>query len=111
MSKKNQNISITRNLKIDENSKMNKYSDIPLNSVTQKFMKEPITLEALDKKFKHMNETSKNKENEIEENIPKKKSRKAEEKAIFYDIFVKPKENKIKEIIEKKRFSSYNSTN
>ena len=61
MSKKNQNISITRNLKIDENSKMNKYSDIPLNSVTQKFMKEPITLEALDKKFKHMNETSKNK--------------------------------------------------
>ena len=102
MSKKNQNISITRDLKIDENSKMNKYSDIPLNSVTQKFMKEPITLEALDKKFKHMNETSKNKENEIEENIPKKKSRKAEEKAIFYDIFVKPKENKIKEIIEKR---------
>jgi len=102
MSKKNQNISITRDLKIDENSKMNKYSDIPLNSVTQKFMKEPITLEALDKKFKKMNETTKNKDNEVEDIIPKKKSRKAEEKAIFYDIFVKPKENKIKEIIEKR---------
>ena len=83
MSKKNQNISITRDLKIDENSKMNKYSDIPLNSVTQKFMKEPITLEALDKKFKKMNETTKNKDNEIEDIIPKKNHEKQKKKQFF----------------------------
>ena len=43
MSKVNKNTkSITRDLKIDETGKKNtKYSDIPLNSVTQKFIKEP----------------------------------------------------------------------
>ena len=58
MSKVNRNETktITRDLKIDETGKKNiKYSDIPLNSVTQKFIKEPLTLEALDKKFKQLN--------------------------------------------------------
>lgn len=103
MSKQNKNEikSITRDLKIDESGKKDlKYSDIPLNSVTQRFIKEPLTLEALDKKFRQMNEVSKkNNEGNVK---PPKKSKKQEEKAIFYDIFVKPKENKIKEIIEKR---------
>ena len=36
------------------------------------------------------------------EEPPKKKSRRQEGKAIFYDIFIKPKEQKIKEIIDKR---------
>ena len=57
MSKVNKNTkSITRDLKIDETGKKNtKYSDIPLNSVTQKFIKEPLTIEALNRKMKEMN--------------------------------------------------------
>ena len=105
MSKVNRNETktITRDLKIDETGKKNiKYSDIPLNSVTQKFIKEPLTLEALDKKFKQLNNDV-SKKNDATDSKPQKKSRKAEEKAIFYDIFVKPKENKINEIIEKRK--------
>ena len=96
------NYSITRDLKIDESAK-NKYntSEIPLNSVTQKFLKEPLTLETFDKKFRQMYDDNTKKEPE-EEEPPKKKSKRQEGKAIFYDIFIKPKEQKIKEIIDKR---------
>ena len=103
MSKVNKNTkSITRDLKIDETGKKNtKYSDIPLNSVTQKFIKEPLTIEALNRKMKEMNnEVSKQND---EESSKQKKNRKQEEKAIFFDIFIKPKEKKIEEIVEKRK--------
>ena len=96
------NYSIGRELKIDENAKNNySLSEIPLNSVTQKFLKEPLTLETFDKKFRQMYDDKKKKEQE-EEEPPKKKSKRQEGKAIFYDIFIKPKEQKIKEIIDKR---------
>ena len=76
-------------------------SEIPLNSVTQKFLKEPLTLETFDKKFRQMYDDNNKKEPEVEE-PPKKKSKRQEGKAIFYDIFIKPKEQKIKEIIDKR---------
>ena len=97
------NNSITRDLKIDESAK-NKYSisEIPLNSVTQKFLKEPLTLETFDKKFRQMYDDNNNKKEPEEEEPPKKKSKRQEGKAIFYDIFIKPKEQKIKEIIDKR---------
>ena len=96
------NYSITRDLKIDESAKNNyAISEIPLNSVTQKFLKEPLTLETFDKKFRQMNNDNK-KEQDLDEEHPKKKTKKPEGKAIFYDIFIKPKEQKIKEIIDKR---------
>ena len=96
------NYSITRDLKIDENAKNNyTQSEIPLNSITKKFLKEPLTLELFDKKFHQMYEDNNKKEQEVEE-TPKKKSKRQEGKAIFYDIFIKPKEEKIKEIIDKR---------
>ena len=98
---KDSNNSITRDLKIDENTKRSyQLNEIPLKSVTQKFIKEPLTLEALDKRFKQTNEISKKEDEKLV--VPKKRNKKAEEKAIFYDIFVRPKEMKIKEIIEKR---------
>ena len=91
------NYSITRDLKIDESAKNNyAISEIPLNSVTQKFLKEPLTLETFDKKFRQMNNDNK-KEQDLDEEQPKKKTKKPEGKAIFYDIFIKPKEQKKKE--------------
>lgn len=96
------NNSIIQDLKIDENAKSNyKLSEIPLNSVTQKFLKEPLTLETFDKKFRQMYDDNNKKESEVEE-PPKKKTKRQEGKAIFYDIFIKPKEQKIKEIIDKR---------
>ena len=96
------NYSITRDLKIDESAKNNyNLSEKPLNSVTQKFLKEPLTLETFDKKFRQMYDDNTKKEPE-EEEPPKKKSKRQEGKAIFYDIFIKPKEQKIKEIIDKR---------
>ena len=93
-------ISISRDLKIDEDSKDNlRYSEIPLQSVTKKFLKEPLTVESVDKKFRQMYESSKR---DDDSSLKPKKKKKHEEKAIFYDIFVKPKENKIKEIIDRR---------
>ena len=93
---------IIRDLKIDESAKNNyNLSEIPLNSVTQKFLKEPLTLETFDKKFRQMYDDNNKKEPEVEE-PPKKKSKRQEGKAIFYDIFIKPKEEKIKEILDKR---------
>ena len=96
------NTSITRDLKIDESAKNNyQISEIPLKSVTQKFLKEPLTLETFDKKFRQMYDNNSKKEPESDEPVVKKPKRQ-EGKAIFYDIFVKPKENKIKEILDKR---------
>ena len=92
--------SITRDLQIDSKDRVaSREADMSLKTVTKKFVKEPLSLESLEKKFKQMNE--KQKKIPVEE-PPKKRTRKAEEKAIFYDIFVKPKEDKIKEIVEKR---------
>ena len=94
---------IKRNLKIDESAKNNyTMSEIPLKSVTQKFLKEPLTLETFDKKFRQMNNENSKKDQDLDSNQPKKKAKKQEGKAIFYDIFIKPKEQKIKEIIDKR---------
>ena len=99
---KDGNNSLIRDLKIDETAKNNyNISEIPLNSVTQKFLKEPLTLETFDKKFRQMYDDNNKKEPEVEE-PPKKKSKRQEGKAIFYDIFIKPKEEKIKEILDKR---------
>ena len=100
------NNSLTRDLKIDESAKNNyTLSEIPLNSVTQKFLKEPLTLETFDKKFRQMYDDNNKKEPE-EPEPPKKKSKRQEGKAIFYDIFIKPKEQKIKEIIDKRNLKT-----
>ena len=97
------NHSITRDLKIDESAKNNyTMSELPLKSVTQKFLKEPLTLETFDKKFRQMNNENSKKDQDLDSNQPKKKAKKQEGKAIFYDIFIKPKEQKIKEIIDKR---------
>ena len=97
------NHSITRDLKIDENAKNNyTISEIPLKSVTQKFLKEPLTLETFDKKFRQMNNDNNKKEQDLDSDAPKKRTKRQEGKAIFYDIFIKPKEQKIKEIIDKR---------
>ena len=97
------NHSITRDLKIDESAKNNyTISELPLKSVTQKFLKEPLTLETFDKKFRQMNNENSKKDQDLDSNQPKKKAKKQEGKAIFYDIFIKPKEQKIKEIIDKR---------
>ena len=97
------NHSITRDLKIDESAKNNyTMSEIPLKSVTQKFLKEPLTLETFDKKFRQMNNDNNKKEQDLDTEAPKKKTKRQEGKAIFYDIFIKPKEQKIKEIIDKR---------
>ena len=100
---KESNHSITRDLKIDESAKNNyTISELPLKSVTQKFLKEPLTLETFDKKFRQMNNENSKKDQDSDSNQPKKKTKKQEGKAIFYDIFIKPKEQKIKEIIDKR---------
>ena len=97
------NHSITRDLKIDESAKNNyTMSEIPLKSVTQKFLKEPLTLETFDKKFRQMNNENSKKDQDLDSDQPKKRTKRQEGKAIFYDIFIKPKEQKIKEIIDKR---------
>jgi tetratricopeptide (TPR) repeat protein len=70
--------------------------------VTQKFLKEPLTLETFDKKFRQMNNENTKKDQDLDSDQPKKRTKRQEGKAIFYDIFIKPKEQKIKEIIDKR---------
>ena len=100
---KESNHSITKDLKIDESAKNNyTISELPLKSVTQKFLKEPLTLETFDKKFRQMNNENSKKDQDLDSDQPKKRTKRQEGKAIFYDIFIKPKEQKIKEIIDKR---------
>ena len=93
---------LTRDMRITQGGHDMKGTEITLVSVTQKFLAEPITMESMEKKYKQMNMTETATKKKQETVKPPKKSKRQEEKAIFYDIFVKPKENKIKEIIEKR---------
>ena len=93
---------LTRDMRITQGGHDMKGTEITLVSVTQKFLAEPITMESMEKKYKQMNMTEAATKKKQETVKPPKKSKRQEEKAIFYDIFVKPKENKIKEIIEKR---------
>ena len=103
-------ISISRDLKIEEDAKDNlRYNEMSLKSITQKFLKEPLTVESVDKKFRQMYESDKRDE-EDESTLKTKKKKHHEEKAIFYDIFVKPKENKIKEIIDRRNQKNLSSS-
>jgi hypothetical protein len=72
-----------------------------LKSVTKKFTKEPITLENLEKAYSDVVGKPKQNDNAEQNNQKGKKSKRGEEKTIFHDIFIKPKENKIKEIRKK----------
>ncbi len=104
-------ISISRDLKIDEDSKDNlRDNEVSLKSITKNFLKEPLTVESVDKKFRQMYESSTKDENEETSKIKLKKKKNHDEKAIFYDIFIKPKENKIKEIIDKRNQKNFSNS-
>ena len=49
-----------------------------------------------------MNNENSKKDQDLDSDQPKKRTKRQEGKAIFYDIFIKPKEQKIKEIIDKR---------
>ena len=49
-----------------------------------------------------MNNENTKKDQDLDSDQPKKRTKRQEGKAIFYDIFIKPKEQKIKEIIDKR---------
>ena len=104
-------ISISRDLKIDEDSKDNlRDNEVSLKSITKNFLKEPLTVESVDKKFRQMYESSSKDESEETSKIKLKKKKIHDEKAIFYDIFIKPKENKIKEIIDKRNQKNFSNS-
>ena len=90
---------LERKIKIDENTKNETYAfNTSLKTISERFMGNQIlSKENLDKKWRQINEASK-----VEDKDTGKKSKKLEDKAIFLDIFIKPKENKIKEIAEKR---------
>lgn len=98
---------IKRDMKIDDevknSSPMKDFREVDdfLKSVTKKFTKEPITLENLEKAYSDVVGKSKTTDNMDSRLDRGKKSKKAEEKSIFHDIFIKPKENKILEIRKK----------
>lgn len=96
---------LKRDLKIDDSSKAKdpKIAEIALNSVTNKFIREPLplTLEGLEKRMRQKNDNPS--QSYTKEEKTKSKVKKQEEKAIFYDIFVKPKEETIKELNDKRK--------
>jgi tetratricopeptide (TPR) repeat protein len=101
MSKK-KNKNIQREMKIEDGGKgADNFREVEdqLKTVSKKFMKDPLTLEGLDKAYTDIVGKDKTKDKGME---IRSKSKKHEEKAIFYDIFIKPKENKIKEIRKKR---------
>ena len=75
------NISLTPDLKIDQ-SATNIYtlSEKPHNSITQKFLKEPLTLEIFYKNFRPLYVDNNKKEPEVEE-PPKVKVKKTRRKS------------------------------
>lgn len=90
---------LKREIKITDNKRQNKdFREVDdfLKTLTKNFMKEPPSLESLDKAYYEMVDKKKVEDNE------KNKGKKKEEKAIFYDIFIKPKESKISEIHNKR---------
>lgn len=82
----------------NEHTKTKNYKEIDefLKSMTKNFMKEETNIESLDKAYYEMVDKNKN------EYLNQRKEKKKEEKAIFYDIFIKPKETKIEEIRNKR---------
>lgn len=89
---------VKRELKVnDKNQSSKNYNDIDslLKTITKNFMNEPV-LEALNKQY---NEIIDKKGNKIGSQT---KTKQMSEKAIFYDIFIKPKEVKINEIRNKR---------
>ena len=94
-------------MKIDDENKNNsplkdfREVDEFLKTVTKKFTKEPITLEILEKAYSDVVGKGKPGDNSDTKNERGKKTKRGEEKSIFHDIFIKPKENKIKEIRKK----------
>ena len=76
--------------------------DSSLKTITQNFQKETLTREQLEKKWKRQMDESSKRQEEIPPPKPAKRSKKQEDKAIFLDIFIKPKEQKLKEIAEKR---------
>jgi len=91
-------LKITRDTENKKNSNIKDYSDVDnmLKTITKKFMNEPVSLESLNKQYSEISE----KKNPIKEYTQKKGK---VEKAIFYDIFIKPKEVKINEIRDKRQ--------
>lgn len=85
------------------NSPMKDFREVDecLKTVTKKFTKEPITLENLEKAYSDVVGKPKNGDENDKGNFKSKRSKRGEEKTIFHDIFIKPKENKIKEIRKK----------
>lgn len=88
-----------RELKVGENKgvKEREYQDIDsyLKTISKKFMNEPVSLENLNKQYSEL----------VDKKAPKQDTQKLKnkaEKAIFYDIFIKPKEVKIEEIHNKR---------
>ena len=88
---------LNRELKINDKSQTQKnYSELDsmLKTISKNFMSDPVSLESLNKQY-----------NEIVDKKPKQENTKAKartKKAIFYDIFIKPKEHKIEEIKNKR---------
>ena len=67
----------------------------PTKTISKNFLADPNSLDKLNKKYNEIMDKKKS--------PPKKfKVKKKEEKAIFYDIFIKPKEAKIQEIHNKR---------
>jgi hypothetical protein len=91
-------LKVTRDTENKKNSNVKDYSDVDnmLKTITKKFMNEPVSLESLNKQYSEISE----KKNPIKEHTQKKGK---VEKAIFYDIFIKPKEVKINEIRDKRQ--------
>lgn len=92
---------IKREMKMQSNEESKQAKDFKivddyLKTLTKNFMKEPPSIETLDKAYNEMIERKKLEINE------KNQNKKREEKAIFYDIFIKPKESKIAEIRNKR---------
>lgn len=91
-----------RELKIENipNSKKDyKEVDSFLATLSKKFMRDPLSLEKLDKEYYEL--IDKKKQNQAGEEH-RHKNKRRDEKAIFYDIFIKPKETKIEDIKRKR---------
>lgn len=88
-----------RVLKVDDKVQSSKnFTDIDamLKTISKNFMSEPVSLESLNKQYNEI----------IDKKVIKasdqSKTKQKGEKAIFYDIFIKPKEVKINEIRNKR---------
>lgn len=99
-SKSKNSSKIHREMKIGDYSNPQKdFKEVDefLKTLTKNFMKDPsANLETLDKAYYEMVDKKKLEGHE------KHKEKRKEEKAIFYDIFIKPKESKITEIRNKR---------